>query len=194
MRTCFGAALLLAVHAAAAYPQRVPAHTVGVYSCPFADSLLGKMRHGGEVSVSHRPGSDSFRISSNGPLFMIAMLTRATNQPERYPYPDLGFVVRGRQAQQLLASRPAHPKVTLILDDSVRIAMGDSFISNYVGPRESTVVMVSVPSNPGDALRLAHATKAAVEVDSVVQPIPDFDVGDFRLFYRFAACDSIRSQ
>jgi hypothetical protein len=72
--------------------------------------------------------------------------------------------------------------------------MGDGFVSNYIGPRESTMVMVSVPSNPGDALRLARATKAAVAVDSVVQPIPDFDVGDFRVFYRFAACDSIRSR
>jgi hypothetical protein len=165
---------------------------IDVYSCAFADSLLGPMKHGGAVVVYHDPDSTTFQVHVRGASRMFATANRLGNQPARWPAPDLSFAIEGKLGERLLAGRPRRPVVDLFVNDTARLSLGTGVVGNYHGPRSSTLAPLLVNISPSDALLLAKAAKVVIVVDSTPQPVQRSDLRAFEAFYRFATCDTIR--
>ena len=121
--------LLSTASAGFAHAQGPGSHAIKVRSCDLADSLLGPMTHGGSVWVYHEVPSDSFKLYATSRRFS-ATLERAGTGPQAYPVPALMFVVEGRAGEAMLAARPRRPRVDLILDDSLRLQLGDGAVGN----------------------------------------------------------------
>ena len=184
-------AILACVMVAPSAAQRTLVRTFNVYSCAFADSLLGNMKHGGAVTVWHNPDSTTFKILPFRVSRLLAQIDRRDNQAVRWPVPDLTFAIYGKLGQRLLAERPRRPVVALIFDDTTRFPVGEGAVGNYTGPKSLTLAPLVVNITPDVAVRLAKASKVVVVVDTERQQIPKEDLRAFGLFYRFAACDTI---
>jgi hypothetical protein len=162
-----------------------------VYSCALADSLLGPMRQGGTMNLWLPIGSDTIQIHPQPSKALMPSMKRAGASPQPFPAPDLGLIISGRPGQRLVAETPRHPRMALILDDSVQIALGDGIVGSYTGPARLTKAPVAVTVSPMIAIQIARARRGAIVVDADTQRIDPGDLRTFQLFYRFVTCDTI---
>jgi len=183
--------VLVAVIAAPAGAQWQPKVERSVHSCRLADSLIGPMTHGGSVYLYHKVQSDSFRIYNHG-AFLTASLDRVGALPQPYPTPPIVFVVDGRQGRALLAQRSQRHEVTITLDDTVHLSLGDGAVGTYSGPPGSERAPLTVLTDPASAIRIARANRFSVMVDTFTLKGDGADLHQFAMLYRFATCDTIR--
>jgi len=178
-----------------------------VRSCVAADSLLGESqrRAGAVVERVYHEDLDETWLGTrmgirNNQYFLMTTVAYVGNGPIAADSAawlgaqvGLSLFVGGKVAKSIL-SGDSLPPATAVLNDTVPVRIDTVIVGKYRGPKQGTLLPITLKIAFGELIQLARAQQVQVNLGKVHYPISQDDLTDLRGVAGTALCTGARAE